>query len=74
MKPVATDIARIMDPAAWGGGCLTVYRRHPASSGKQGLRGTIRSFDLASVFLPNKQMEHFDSVEALAEEWAVWQG
>jgi len=68
----AADIATIKASAEWMGTTLAVRRR---SSTDQAIGvprcGVIRNFDLASVFTEGRRMEHFSSVEELAQVWEV---
>lgn len=68
----AADIATIRAPKEWMGATLAVRRRSSTgrSSGEPRC-GVIRNFDLASVFTEGRRMEHYSSVEDLAQVWEV---
>jgi len=72
MRAASTDIATINDTAEWTGPTLAV-RRHSSIGRPVGERryGVIRNFDLASVFMEGRKMEHFTSIEELAKVWEV---
>jgi hypothetical protein len=71
-RAASADIATITNTAEWMGQTLAVRRR--SSNGRlvgERRHGVIRNFDLASVFMEGRKMEHFSSIEELAKVWEV---
>lgn len=75
MKPRAvnaSDTLTIKNPSGWPGYSLAVEVHQsiekPIAHPRQGV---IRAFDLTSVFIEGRKMEHFKSVEDLVKVWAV---
>ncbi len=75
MKPRApntADALTIKNPSGWPGYSLAVevhaFIERPSAHPRHGL---IRAFDLTSVFVEGRKMEHFASVEDLVKVWGV---
>lgn len=75
MKPRApnsADTLTIKNPSSWPGYSLAVEVRESIERPTAYPRlGVIRAFDLTSVFIDGRKMEHFASVEDLVKVWSV---